>query len=123
VSATAAAGPALTGVQQVILTGPPVTIFSGQKVILQTTVQYDGGSLPNGTERNVTQLITDTTLATYDACVQTIGISESFVVDRVVEVSGLSGAKTFEIRALKDTNTNPSVTPHNLSIVVMVVGV
>jgi hypothetical protein len=108
---------------QVILTAPAVIVGAGQKVIIRTSVQYNAGSLANGTNRNITQLITDTTPTTYDTSLQSINISESHVVDRVIELSGLVGSFTFQVRANVDIAINPTVTPAHLSMVVMVVSV
>jgi hypothetical protein len=121
-SASAASAPALTTIPTVILSAPPVTVSAGQKVVILTSVEYDGTSA-NGTDQNVTQSIQDTTPTTYDTVLQTVQTGEDRVVKRVIEVTPAAGAYTFQIVASKSNAGNPIVTPSNLSMVVMVVGV
>jgi hypothetical protein len=102
------------------LTAPAVTVGAGQKVIVRASVEYDG-TLANGGIRNVTQTITDSTAVVYNSNVQSVNTDESHVVDQVVEILGLVGVFTFQVRAVKDSNSNPIITPTNLSMVVMVV--
>ena len=68
-----------------IVTAPVVTIAAGQKVIIWTAVEYDGGS-GNGTSNTVTQIIQDATPTTHDTVEQSVFAVDRENVARVLEL-------------------------------------
>ena len=109
-----------------IVTAPSVDIAAGQKVIIWTSVEYDGGA-GNGTSNTVTQVIQDATPTTLDTVKQSVFASDHENVARVLELSSpfdlAPGSYVFSVTGQVSSGGAPAVTASNASIVVMVVTV
>lgn len=131
VSATAAGPVTLNNVSFTsIVSAPAVVVAAGQKVIIHTSIEYDGGT-GNGTAQLVTQEIQDGALVVHDTARQSVtsssaigGTQSAEIVARTIELSGLTpGSFVFSVLAETSSALAPIITALNASIVVELVNV
>ena len=111
-----------------IVSATPVAVAAGQKVIVWTSVDYEGGA-GNGTAQRVEQQISSNVSGVLDdthVIIESggaVGITPNENgYPRVREFSGLAaGLHTFSVLATQGTALNPQVSAADSSIVVMVV--
>jgi len=125
VTATAAGPIALSNASFTpIVSAPSVAVAAGQKVLIWTTVEYDGGASEAGAN-TVTQRIRDATPTVYDNPQQDVepGSPSHEIVARSIELTGLAaGNYVFTVDG-ELANGAPTVSAVKASIIVMVVSV
>lgn len=107
-----------------IVSAAPIAVGAGQKVIVTSSVEYDGGA-GNGTSNTVQQsLVSSLSGPVAGPLRQSVFANDDETLARVVELTGLAaGEHTFSVVASVTAAGNPQVNAVNASIVVMVVDV